>query len=91
YFQTIVSSEHVEHGKPAPDVYLRAAHNLGSQPRECLVVEDSFTGVTAGKNAKMTVVAIPDAEQYNQERFDIADFKLNSMIFLNEKIVPFLQ
>ncbi|MDM1368886.1 hexitol phosphatase HxpB [Myroides marinus] len=91
YFQTIVSSEHVEHGKPAPDVYLRAAHNLGSQSSECLVVEDSFTGVTAGKNAKMTVVAIPDAEQYNQERFDIADFKLNSMIFLNEKIVPFLQ
>ncbi|MGL5276835.1 HAD family hydrolase [Myroides sp.] len=91
YFQTIVSFEHVEHGKPAPDVYLRAAHNLGSQPSECLVVEDSFTGVTAGKNAKMTVVAIPDAEQYNQERFDIADFKLNSMIFLNEKIVPFLQ
>ncbi|MDR0194921.1 MAG: hexitol phosphatase HxpB [Myroides sp.] len=91
YFQTIVSVEHVKEGKPAPDVYLKAAENLGSKPDECIVVEDSFTGATAGKNAKMTVIAIPDVEQYDQERFDIADFKLNSMIFLNEKIVPFLQ
>lgn len=90
YFQTIVSVDHVEHGKPAPDVYLRAAHNLGSEPRECLVVEDSFTGATAGKNAGMTVVAIPDHLQYEQERFDITDFKLKSMVFLNEKIVSFL-
>lgn len=91
YFQTIVSVEHVKEGKPAPDVYLRAAENLGSKPSECIVIEDSFTGATAGKNAKMTVIAIPDAAQYNQDRFDIADFKLKSMIFLNEKIVSFLQ
>lgn len=91
YFQTIVSVEHVKEGKPAPDVYLRAAENLGSKPDECIVIEDSFTGATAGKNAKMTVIAIPDAAQYNQDRFDIADFKLKSMIFLNEKIVSFLQ
>ncbi|WP_121965420.1 hexitol phosphatase HxpB [Myroides sp. N17-2] len=91
FFQTIVSVEHVEHGKPAPDVYLRAASNLGSLPSECIVIEDSFTGATAGKNANMIVIAIPDKEQYNQERFDIADFKLSSMVLLNEKIVSFLQ
>lgn len=91
FFQTIVSVEHVEHGKPAPDVYLRAASNLGSVPSECIVIEDSFTGATAGKNANMTVIAIPDIEQYSQERFDIADFKLRSMVLLNEKIVSFLQ
>ncbi|MGL4583953.1 MAG: hexitol phosphatase HxpB [Flavobacterium sp.] len=91
FFQTIVSVEHVEHGKPAPDVYLRAASNLGSLSSECIVIEDSFTGATAGKNANMIVIAIPDKEQYNQERFDIADFKLSSMVLLNEKIVSFLQ
>ena len=91
FFQTIVSVEHVEHGKPAPDVYLKAASNLGSVPSECIVIEDSFTGATAGKNANMIVIAIPDKEQYNQDRFDIADFKLTSMVLLNEKIVSFLQ
>ncbi|MCC9042538.1 hexitol phosphatase HxpB [Myroides sp. M-43] len=91
FFQTIVSVEHVEKGKPAPDVYLKAASNLGSQPSECIVIEDSFTGATAGKNANMIVIAIPDKEQYDQERFDITDFKLKSMVLLNEKIVSFLQ
>ena len=57
----IVSSDEVPHGKPAPDVYLVAASQLGVDPARCLVVEDSVNGVKAGKAAGMYVVLIPNA------------------------------
>ena len=56
----IVSSDDVPHGKPAPDVYLEAASQLGIEPARCLVVEDSVNGVKAGKAAGMFVVLVPN-------------------------------
>jgi len=55
-----VSSDEVEHGKPAPDVYLEAARRLGIAPARCLVVEDSLNGVRAGRAAGMVVVLVPN-------------------------------
>jgi beta-phosphoglucomutase-like phosphatase (HAD superfamily) len=55
----VVSSDEVAAGKPAPDVYLRAAELAGVDPARCLVVEDSYNGVRAGKAAGMTVVLVP--------------------------------
>lgn len=57
----VVSSDEVDHGKPAPDVYLEAARRLGASPSRCLVVEDSLNGVRAGRAAGMTVVLVPSA------------------------------
>ena len=59
-FRAIVSADEVTHGKPAPDVYLRAAEQLGVDPARCLVVEDSLNGVRAGKAAGMFVVLVPN-------------------------------
>jgi HAD superfamily hydrolase (TIGR01509 family) len=59
--RVVVSSDEVEHGKPAPDVYLEAARRLGRPPSACLVVEDSRNGVLAGVAAGMTVVLVPNA------------------------------
>ncbi|MTI22730.1 HAD family phosphatase [Fulvivirga sp. RKSG066] len=50
------SSEQVENPKPAPDVYLLAAERTGYNPKECLVIEDSKSGVTAASAAGMTVI-----------------------------------
>lgn len=61
-FQATVSSEEVERGKPAPDVYLEAAQRLGVVPRVCAVIEDSANGIRAGVAAEMTVVAIPNPD-----------------------------
>src|SRR4029079_13051043 len=60
-FTVVVSSDEVAHGKPAPDVYLEAALRLGIAPASCLVVEDSFNGVRAGKAAGMFVVLLRNA------------------------------
>jgi HAD superfamily hydrolase (TIGR01509 family) len=51
----IYSAEHVTHAKPAPDLFLHAARMLDVDPRDCLVIEDTVNGVTAGRAAGMTV------------------------------------
>jgi HAD superfamily hydrolase (TIGR01509 family) len=59
-FRTTVSSEEVERGKPAPDVYLEAARRLGVAPERIVAVEDSGAGIGAAKAAGMQVIAIPN-------------------------------
>jgi HAD superfamily hydrolase (TIGR01509 family) len=60
YFQSISTSNDIINNKPAPDVYLHAARQLGVSPHKCLVFEDSPVGVEAAKSAGMTVVAVPN-------------------------------
>jgi HAD superfamily hydrolase (TIGR01509 family) len=60
YFEATVSSEEVERGKPAPDVYLEAARSLGVQAARCAAIEDSASGIRSAHAAGMYVVAIPN-------------------------------
>jgi HAD superfamily hydrolase (TIGR01509 family) len=60
-FASVVSSEEVARGKPAPDVYVEAARRLGVDPGACVAVEDSGNGLRAAAAAGMTVVAVPNA------------------------------
>jgi len=60
FFEAVVTGEEVEHGKPHPDIYLRAAEKLGIAADACLVIEDALSGIAAAKAAKMRVAAIPD-------------------------------
>lgn len=57
----LFTAEQVERPKPAPDVYLLAARHMGCAPNECLVVEDSVSGVTAARAAGMTVIGFTGA------------------------------
>ena len=56
----IFSATEVEHGKPAPDLFLHAAEQMEVPPGECLVVEDSVAGVRGAKAAGMTVFGHAD-------------------------------
>jgi HAD superfamily hydrolase (TIGR01509 family) len=59
-FVATVSSEEVERGKPAPDVYLEAARRVGVNPREGVAIEDSGNGLRAAAAAGMAVIAVPN-------------------------------
>ncbi len=59
-FRVTVSSEEVERGKPAPDVYLEAARRLGVSPERVAAIEDSANGIGSAKTARMRVIAIPN-------------------------------
>ena len=83
HLPVIVAGEAVQNGKPAPDIYLEAARQLGVDAASCLVVEDAPTGVRAGRAAGCTVVAVPDARFSDQEKAQLfaaqSDFVLSSL------------
>ena len=57
-FAAIVTAEDVQHGKPAPDIFLEAARRLGVEPRLCLAFEDANLGVQAAEAAGMAVIDV---------------------------------
>jgi HAD superfamily hydrolase (TIGR01509 family) len=57
-FEVTIAGDEVEHGKPAPDMFLLAAARLGLPPAACVVVEDSPPGVAAGRAAGMPTLAV---------------------------------
>ncbi len=62
YFEVVVSADDVAHGKPAPDVYLRALELMAANPRETAAIEDSANGIRSAHAAKLAVIAIPNRE-----------------------------
>ena len=58
YFPVILDDSFVTKGKPDPEIYLKSAAALGFEPANCVVFEDSLSGVTAGKRAGCKVVGI---------------------------------
>lgn len=73
---TICTGCEVKKGKPAPDVYLKAAENLQVSPERCLVFEDVPMGILAGKNAGMKVCAVDDwfSEAQKEQKKQMADY-----------------
>jgi HAD superfamily hydrolase (TIGR01509 family) len=80
FFETIITGEEVEHGKPHPDIYMRAGEKLGISADACLVIEDSLAGIAAAKAAKIRVAAIPDTRFVDPRDYEKeADYVLNSL------------
>lgn len=79
-FAAAVSSEEVEHGKPAPDVYLEAARRVGVSATDCVAVEDSSNGVRSATAAGMAVIAVPNREfPPSEDALALADEVLDSL------------
>jgi len=68
FFPVVVHAAEVEHGKPAPDIFLLAARRLGVPPEECCVIEDSKPGVAAAVAAGMRVIAITNTHTASELR-----------------------
>ena len=62
YIDYIVNPSDVKQGKPAPDIFLKAANALGVKPSDCIGVEDAIAGIKAIKTAGMYAIGIGDAE-----------------------------
>jgi beta-phosphoglucomutase family hydrolase len=58
YFRVVVDGHQVRHPKPHPEIYLRAAELLSVAPRNCIVFEDSFSGVAAARAAGARIVGL---------------------------------
>ena len=70
-WDAVITGERVEQKKPAPDIFLTAARDLGVLPAQCVVVEDAVNGIEAAKAAGMRCVAV--AQTFPAERLQAAD------------------
>lgn len=75
-FDAVVTSDDVEHGKPAPDIYLRACALLGVRPEDALALEDSPTGIAAAKAAGLACIGVP---QFAETDLSAADRVIDSL------------
>ena len=73
YFQVIATACEVAAGKPAPDIFLKAAEELGVDPRYCVGVEDAEAGVQAIKSAGMFAVGVGDAEILSKADYIVSE------------------
>jgi beta-phosphoglucomutase len=71
HMESILASEHVSKHKPDPEVYLKSAAILNVEPDFCVVFEDSYSGVTAAKNAGMKVVGV--LSSHSKEELPLCD------------------
>jgi HAD superfamily hydrolase (TIGR01509 family) len=87
-FAAVVSSEEVQRGKPAPDVYLAAAQKLDVEPPAAAAVEDSENGLRSASAAGMVVIAMPNREfPPSAEALALADATIGSLHELDPSLV----
>lgn len=87
YFDVVLTGCAVPRGKPSPDIYLKAAEELGADPGRCLVFEDIPNGITAGKSAGMKVCAVEDDFSGHQQsvKRKLADYYIQTYDDIFEK------
>lgn len=72
YFDQLTFNAEVSHGKPAPDIYLKALKKSSLRPEEAIVFEDSEAGIQSGTAANIKVICIPDMHIPSQKYLDLA-------------------
>ena len=79
YFMAYSSAEEVTKGKPAPDVYQLTLEKLGIEAHQCIAFEDSLGGIKAALAAGIKAIAVPHANEFEHEKFDLASYKLRNL------------
>ncbi|KMZ53844.1 HAD family hydrolase [Dorea sp. D27] len=80
YLSACICGDAVEKSKPAPDIFWKAAEELGCSPAECLVLEDSTAGVMAGKAAGGYIIYIPDETDIPETVLDGITARMGSLL-----------
>lgn len=77
FFDDSICGDEVEHGKPDPEVFLKACQKVGAEPKEALVLEDSEAGISAAWAAGIPVICVPDMKypeaEFEKKAYKIAD------------------
>lgn len=86
FFSIVIARDHVESGKPSPDLFFKAAEQMDTQITRCLVVEDSATGLEAAINAGAFAVLVPSVHPVAPKTAAMADLILNDLAGLAAEI-----
>ena len=78
-FSTIITRDDVQHGKPAPDIFLKAAELLQVPISQCLVLEDSHTGIMAASRAGAFSVFVPSSESFDPLTAELCDVMMTDL------------
>jgi HAD superfamily hydrolase (TIGR01509 family) len=78
FIDVIVGGNEVEQGKPAPEIFLRAASAINVAPAACIALEDSSVGIRAAAAARMLTIMVPDLHRPTAEVAALADYVLPS-------------
>ncbi len=81
---SIISADDITHGKPDPEIFLKAAEKAGVLPRDCFVLEDSIHGIRAAKSAGMKCAAVIGTEKKSILKKENPDIIVNSL----EELLP---
>lgn len=84
YFDAINSAEKEVFGKPHPAVFIRCAQAMQVSPENCIIIEDSPSGVIAARAAKARVIAIPESHNWDKVEMGIAHFQLKSLLEIRD-------
>lgn len=84
YFNTVVDGNEVSKAKPDPEVFLRAARDLGVSPEDCVVFEDAVAGIEAANLAGMTSIGIGDPEILGDADHTFRDFTEIDLNFIKD-------
>jgi HAD superfamily hydrolase (TIGR01509 family) len=84
-FHSIVTGLDVENKKPFPDIYIKAARNIGLEPHECLVVEDAISGIKAAKAAGCRCLAVTSS--FDASVLHEADWICDSLLSVPEEAI----
>lgn len=90
FFELVVTSSDVSHPKPAPDIYLLAAHKLGKDPARCLALEDSPAGIRAAVGAGMTAIQVPDLVHPDDQLRALGHRIVDSLLDARSLLLPLL-
>lgn len=86
YFMAYSSADEVSQGKPAPDVYQLTLEKLGIEAHQCIAFEDSLGGIKAASAAGIKAIAVPHANEFDHEKFDLAAHKLKNLSEFNHQL-----
>ena len=80
YFDEIICATMVEHGKPAPDIFLKACEELGVKPERAYAIEDSYNGIRAAYAGKLHPIMVPDLLPETAEMQEKAEVVLPDLL-----------